>query len=90
MEDGGLFSAQVAIPFSGTNDARAAVPTLAPGADLLGLPAGATLLPGAYMGLAAPPEKPASAFNRFYAYGLAFLALSVVPLAAGFFRRRLI
>jgi hypothetical protein len=90
MENGGLFTSQVAIPFSGTNDARSAGPTPALGADLLGLPAGATLLPGAYMGLAAPPERPASSFNRFYAYGLAFLALSVVPFAAGFFRRRLI
>jgi hypothetical protein len=87
MENGGLFSSQVAIQYSGMNGAGRSP---APGTDQLGFAGGPSLPPGAYPGLVAPLEKPAASVNRFYAYGLAFLALAIAPLAAGFLRRRLL
>jgi hypothetical protein len=90
MGTGSLFSSQVAIEYSSTNDARATAPSTAPGADAAASSNGAAVSRSAYAAMAAlRGEKSGSLSTRLTMFGLAFLGLVIAPFAVSLLRRGL-
>jgi hypothetical protein len=89
-ETSSLFSSQVAIEYSSTNDARATGPSAAPGADAATSSNGPAASRSAYAAMAElRREKTGSFSTRLTVFGLAFLGLVIAPFAVSLLRRGL-